>query len=127
MPPKPPPIPRPILTGHLKRDAIDRRKFKWETIKQLFEEYFEDASFVNEVLPEEAEPEERDRFLLQFAQGPHFYLMIFEPVPHPYGPDHDPVEALIITMYHTGTKQKFMEAPVFELDGSFDLPEENIQ
>lgn len=127
LPPKPAPIiPRPIPSPHLKEDCIGRRQFKWETIKQLFEEFWLDACYQNDVLRPSDPPASPNRMVLQFQQGEHYYRMAFELIRNELRPDLGPVEAWIVTIFHDGDRPALPDCPVQVLDGSYDLPEENI-
>jgi hypothetical protein len=125
--PKPKPVlPRPIQSQHLKEDAIGRRGFKWETIKQLFEDFYFDAQMFNEVRRPSDEEQKPYRFVLQFKQGPHYYRMIFDLMNgDPNLPSRD--EAFIITIFHDGANPGLPACDIQTLDGSYDLPTENIQ
>ena len=127
MPPKPPlRPPRPIQSGHLKEKCLGPRLFQWETVKQLFEEYYLDAVRMNDVLRPGDEHHPDSYMVLQFQQGACFYRMAFEPIMNEFRPDLPPVEARIITMFHDGFNPGLPACPVQLLDGTFDLPEENI-
>jgi hypothetical protein len=52
--------------------------------------------------------------------------MAFEPIRNEFRPDIGPVEAKIITMFHDGDHPAIPNCPVQLLDGTYDLPEENI-
>ena len=127
MPPKHDPLrpPRAIPTKHLK-EVLGRRKFQWEIVKQLFEEYWLDGSKQNDVCRPADDPVGANVMVLQFQQGPHFYRLVYEPLSNPLGPPRLPVEAFIITVLHDGTSPGFPRCSVQQLDGSYDLPEENI-
>ena len=125
-PPKPRHIPRAIPHWHLKEDAIGRRKFTWEVIKQLFEEYWDYAEPMNEVLRASDERAPETRMVLQFQQGPHFYRMVFDLFPNDVFPDKPPYHAEILTIFHDGPRPA-LACDVIELDGSYDLPTENIK
>lgn len=124
-PPKPRHIPRAIPHHHLLEDAIAIRKFKWEVIKQLFEEYWDLADRMNDVKGTRQEVYPDTRMVLQFFQDPHFYRMVFDLFPNDVFPDKPPYHAEIITMFNDGPRAS-LDCDVFELDGSYDLPTENI-
>lgn len=124
-PPKPRHIPRAIPHQHCLDDAIGRRGFKWEVIKQLFEDYWDLADPMNEVKGSRSEVFPDTRMVLQFSQGPHFYRMAFDLFPNDVFPDKPPYHAEIITMFHDGPAPA-LKCDVNELDGSYELPTENI-
>lgn len=126
MPPKPRHVPRAIPHQHLKDDAIGRRGFKWETIKQLFEEFWEECDLMNDVKGTRQEVFPDTRMVLQFRQGVHYYRMAFDLFPNDVFPDKPPYHAEIITMFHDGPNPA-LDCDVIELDGTYDLPQENIQ
>lgn len=127
MPPRhEPTTPRPIKPRPEKMALLIERGFSWEVIKQLFEGYWLEACYQNDVLrPGDAE-ESPNRMVLQFQQDSCYYRMAFELLENDFGPHLPPVEAKIVTIFNDGCRAALPECPVQILDGSFDLPLENI-
>lgn len=126
MPPKhEPPTPKLIKPRPEKWASIVRRGFTWEVIKQLFEDYWLDAHYQNDVLRPGEELARPNRMVLQFKQGDFFYRMAFELIKNEYGPF--PVEAYMVTIFHDGNTPGLPCCPVQVLDGTYDLPTENIK
>lgn len=82
---------------------------------------------MNDVRRPQDDPFPGTPMVLQFHQEPHFYRMVFELLENPLGPPNDPIEAMIITMFHDGNCPGLPLCEVQELDGTYDLPEENIK
>ena len=107
-------------------DVLGRRGFKWASIKQLFEDFWDLGEPMNEVKGDRCEVFPESRMVLQFSQGPHFYRLVFDLFPNDVFPDKPPYHAEIITMFHDGPNPA-LDCEVIELDGSYDLPVENIR
>jgi hypothetical protein len=125
-PPKPRHIPRPFANHHLKDDAIGRRGFTWEVIKQLFEDYWDQCDPMEEVKGDREEVFPPNRMVLQFKQGKHFYRMAFDLFANEIFPNKPPYEAEIITMFHDGPNPGLPDCDYIEIK-DYDLPTENIQ
>lgn len=80
---------------------------------------------MNEVKGDREEIYPDTRMVLQFHQNGHFYRLVFDLFPNEVFPDKPPHSGDIISIFHDGPCPA-LECDVIPLDGSYDLPTEDI-
>lgn len=114
-----------VQNPHFNQAAHLRRGFKWEVVKQLVEEYWLDADQMERVKGTREQTFKSNRMVLQFKQGRHHYRLAFDlflksrtPLKHSY-------KVSVMTIFHDG-RRPALDCDVHVLDGTYDLPTENI-
>lgn len=114
-----------VPNPHLDLVALGRRGFKWEIIKQLVEEYWIVADPMEDVKGDREVTYPKYRMVLQFQQGPHFYRLAFNLFLKTRSSVKKSYQVVVMTMFHDGTRPA-LDCGVQMLDGTYDLPTENI-